>query len=505
VVYQGPGGEWRLTTKERTRVLLNSVFGVDIDQQAVEVTKLSLLLKVLEGGSPDALQREFWAAHERVLPDLGSNIKCGNSVIGPDYYERAQLAIFDQEEKDRINAFEWQTEFKEIIDAGGFDAVIGNPPYLSYSGRQAIEIPTEEREYFASHYAWEGWVTSHGLFIERSVRDLSAELVSLIVPDQVGHLDGYRAVRDAVMRHSRLREVRYWGERVFRGVVTPALTFVADRTHIGETKIISGPGQERLRGIRDGDPWIVSALGELVPKLRKRSLSLGDLVADPGVHTGNCSKQLIQDVAPDGKTTVPVLEGKQVARYSCQVPTKSLNVGYRARPGEYFTIRPRERYAAASFVIRQTAAYPIVGPREHAEYFRNSLLALYSPKDGMDVRYVVGLLNSRLIRLIYSQTVRESQQKAFPQVKVRSLRDLPIRDLKMSNAGDRRRHDEMVELVQEMLVLHKRLSAAQTPVDAVRISREIKVLDHNIDRLVYDLYELSDEEIQMVEESSPWP
>ncbi len=502
VLYQGMGGEWRLTTKERTRILLNNIYGVDIDQQAVEVTKLSLLLKVLEGGSPDALQREFWGAHERVLPDLGSSIKCGNSVIGPDFYEHGQLAMFDQEEKYRINAFEWQAEFKDIMASGGFDAVIGNPPYLSYSGRQAIEISAEERDYFASHYAWEGWVTSHGLFIERSVRDLSARLVSLIVPDQVGHLDGYKAVREAVTRHSRLGEVRYWGEKVFRGVVTPALTFVADKTHSGEARVIAGRGQVHLRAIHDGEPWMVTALGGLLPKLRKRSVSLGDLVADPGVHTGNSADKLILDVRPDGKNLVPVLEGKQVSRYSCDVPTKSLDLGYRARQGEYFTIRPRERYTAASFVIRQTAAYPIVGPREHADYFRNSLLALYSPVNGMDVRYVVGLLNSRLIRLIYSQTVQESQQKAFPQVKVRSLRDLPIRDVDLSSNVDRRRHDEMVDLVRQMLDLHKRLSAAKTPIDDEQIKRQIGVLDHKIDRLVFDLYELSDEETRLVEEPS---
>jgi hypothetical protein len=68
--------------------------------------------------------------HQRALPDLANNIKCGNSLIGPDFYRGKQLDLFDPEERMRINVFDWQTEFPEIMQSGGFDAVIGNPPYI---------------------------------------------------------------------------------------------------------------------------------------------------------------------------------------------------------------------------------------------------------------------------------------------------------------------------------------------------------------------------------------
>ncbi|MDA8238820.1 MAG: hypothetical protein M0Z67_00450 [Nitrospiraceae bacterium] len=87
VVYQAQGGDWHLTTAEKKRILLNNIYGVDIDSQAVEVTKLSLLLKVLEGENNQTLERQLRFFHERALPDLGDNIKCGNSLIGPDFYE----------------------------------------------------------------------------------------------------------------------------------------------------------------------------------------------------------------------------------------------------------------------------------------------------------------------------------------------------------------------------------------------------------------------------------
>ena len=128
VLCQGHKGEWKLTTAERKRILLNHIFGVDIDSQAVEVTKLSLLLKVLEGENEQTLSRQLKLFHERALPDLGNNIKCGNSLIGPDFSHGQQLSFLNEEEVYRINAFDWKTEFPEAMKSGGFDIVIGNPP-----------------------------------------------------------------------------------------------------------------------------------------------------------------------------------------------------------------------------------------------------------------------------------------------------------------------------------------------------------------------------------------
>ena len=108
---------------------------MDIDSQAVEVTKLSLLLKVLEGENNQTLERQMKFFHERALPDLGDNIKCGNSLIGPDFYDvnvGQHMPLFDDEERYRINVFDWNAEFPEIMKKGGFDAVIGNPPYITH-------------------------------------------------------------------------------------------------------------------------------------------------------------------------------------------------------------------------------------------------------------------------------------------------------------------------------------------------------------------------------------
>ena len=146
-LFQAGQDDWRLTTDERKRILLNNIYGVDIDPQAVEVTKLSLLLKVLEGENQQTLGRQLSFLQERVLPDLANNIKCGNSLIGPDFYDGQQLSMFDEDELYRINAFDWKAEFAGIMADGGFDAVIGNPPYVRIQTTKPQDVSFYNKHY----------------------------------------------------------------------------------------------------------------------------------------------------------------------------------------------------------------------------------------------------------------------------------------------------------------------------------------------------------------------
>ena len=120
-------GQWNLTIQEKKRILTTHIFGVDIDRQAVEVSKLSLLLKVLEGETDQTIGQQIQLFHERALPNLTENIKCGNSLIGPDYF--TGKLIVDPDEMQRINPFDWKQGFPDAMKTGGFDCIIGNPPY----------------------------------------------------------------------------------------------------------------------------------------------------------------------------------------------------------------------------------------------------------------------------------------------------------------------------------------------------------------------------------------
>ena len=209
-LYLAQGNEWRLTTSERKRILLNNIYGVDIDTQAVEVTKLSLLLKVLEGESNQTLANQLRMFHERALPDLGDNIKCGNSLVGPDFYQ--QQTMLDDEERYRVNVFDWEKEFPEITKAGGFDAVIGNPPYV----RQ--ESLADFKDYFASHYeAFDGVADLYAYMMERSAKLLrEGGRFSFIVSSSFLRTTYGEPLRRTLKKHAAiLRIVDFGGLPVF--------------------------------------------------------------------------------------------------------------------------------------------------------------------------------------------------------------------------------------------------------------------------------------------------
>jgi len=118
-----------LSLKKRREILTNNVFGTDIDFQATEVTTLSLYLKLLEEATlTETHQTSF--IKEKLLPDLRGNIVCGNAIVGSDYW-----GLFDDEEPDpteerTVNALDYSVAFRDVMRDGGFDSIVGNPPYV---------------------------------------------------------------------------------------------------------------------------------------------------------------------------------------------------------------------------------------------------------------------------------------------------------------------------------------------------------------------------------------
>jgi len=496
-VFRNKRGEWRLTAQKKKEILLNSIFGVDLDAQAIEVSKLSLLLKVLEGETEETVNVALKLFQDRALPDLGSNIRHGNSLIGTDFrtFGQMELALDDGE---AVHEFDWKSAFPRVFRDGGFDVVIGNPPYLSFGGRQAVEIPDRVRQYYSQNYESAGWPTAHTLFLERSLRLLSKRYVSFIVPDQVGHLGGYASIRQIANREGGIAEVRYWGEKIFRGVITPALTVVVDKEKPGcATDVFDKRGAATSGMILDGEPWTFSASAALIKRLRSNAFSLDTLVGDCGIRTTSAKDQVVDLSAAKGKF-LPVLEGKRVNRYSCEPPQIAVRLDSR-KP--IHNTGSDARFRAARFVIRQTASFPIVGPHEHATHFRNSLLALFAPEDGVHIHYLVALLNSRLMRFAYTETVRESQQRTFPQVKLAALRGLPMRRVDLTDAADRREHDALVRLVDDALTCQKKLVSEKNPLQKEALQRNFESFDAEMDRRIYELYALTESDVALIQAS----
>lgn len=151
-------GNLRLSFSAKSLILRQNLYGVDIDQQAVEVTMMSLYLKMLEG------ELGIQIPKQDKLPELKYNIRCGNSLIGPDIEKDHPLTL---EERQRINPFDWNSResgFGDILKSGGFDVVIGNPPYV----RQ--ESLSEFKRYFKEHYqSFDGGADLYVYFMEKGV------------------------------------------------------------------------------------------------------------------------------------------------------------------------------------------------------------------------------------------------------------------------------------------------------------------------------------------------
>lgn len=484
---QEANGNWQLSAGERRRILQEQLYGVDRDPQVLETARLTLLLQ-FHAGSADATREP--------PPDLSANLRQGDALIGPDICHAPGIESLTEEERATLLPLDWRTVCPAIMARGGFDAVLSNPPYLSYSGRQAVALLTPVRRYLRERYTRAGWPAAHAYFIEQATRQLARRRIAFVVPDQVGHLDGYAATRALL---TGVTEVRYWGEAIFTEAITPALTFITDKEYGGPVTIIECDGRAETVECVAGQPWRGSSDTALLTKLYSKSESLGTLVGDIGVHTGNCADALIFPTANAPVGTVPILEGKEIGRYRCAAPDRAFQRAYSPEPGEYFSTRPEARYADASFVIRQTASYPIVGPRRHATYFRNSLLALYPPTDGRSVEYLVGLLNSRLFRYLYNTIAREAGQRAFPQVKIGTLRRLPIRRLDLADPRDLTRHDAIVALARQLLVLHDGQDKATDTAECASRDAAIELTDQRLDALIYELYGLTTDEIAIID------
>ncbi len=226
LIPDGNGGH-RLSVIRKARILKNNLFGVDIDPQAVEITMMSLYLKALEG------EKSQLPPKQHLLPELKYNIICGNSLIGPDIYD--QGVLFGDEERDRINAFDWNSEsfgFGDIMKEGGFDGVIGNPPYVRI--QHLKEWAPFEAEYYKQRYkaAASGNYDIYVCFVERGleVLDKSGHL-GFILPHKFFNAKYGEGLRRLIADGKHLSHAVHFGDQqVFEGATNYTCLIFLDKS-----------------------------------------------------------------------------------------------------------------------------------------------------------------------------------------------------------------------------------------------------------------------------------
>ncbi|MDO9303488.1 MAG: TaqI-like C-terminal specificity domain-containing protein [Anaerolineales bacterium] len=494
----GQGGGWKLSVEKKKEILLNNIYGVDIDPQAVEVTKLSLLLKVIEDPGQLSL------LDERILPDLGRNIQCGNSLIGPDYWD-GQLMV-DEEERARVNAFDWKAAFPEVFAQGGFDAVVGNPPYV-----RPHNLEPEAKEYYWRTY--KSFVKKSDLyscFIEKSVSLLKPNgLCSFIVSNGWLRLDSFEELRKLLLDKTSIKTIIEFEDMVFDATVK-TLIFVLSNGYQRDNyvKVATTQASVNLSTLpfseiaQDDfkksykhifDLSIDTQTEQIKQKMVEKAVTLGSAFSLAfGLKTGD--DDLFLGMEKKTNQHKPLLRGANVHRYErtfageyvWYVPEKMTAHKKTARPGT------SERFEQPKVLIRDTGGALEGTYDDENFYVKDVLVVTHSTSNASLLKYLCGILNSRLMKFYY--------ETSFPTLHVQrdELASLPI-VINFSDPAEKAQHNKMVSLVERMLALQKSLKSTHNPQEADRLTREVSSVDKAIDGLVYELYGLSEDEVKIVE------
>jgi type I restriction-modification system DNA methylase subunit/predicted type IV restriction endonuclease len=526
-LYQGQGGAWHLTTAERKRILLNNIYGVDIDSQAVEVTKLSLLLKVLEDETDETLNRQRKLFHERALPNLGGNIKCGNSLIGPDFYDGKQMNMLATEEAQRVNVFDWQAEFPEIFKAGGFDAVIGNTPYGAY-------LYQEDKNYLTKKYPNQTYqLDSYLLFIERSVKNLLIKkgLFGMIMPNPWLTNLTQTKFRNFVTHNTKIIEIVHFKQKVFNKVTVDTEIVILqnqgnidDKTNVlivtSIEEFINGSNKNGIKSIlHEQRKWCNLNGGVINIFLEKneedlarkciynniplKNICLTNVGIKPyqiGKGTPPQNKDIVENRIFDSSERISseyrqYLRGKDINKYIiAPLEERFIKFGpWIAEP------RPAIDFSAEEKILMRQTGDSLIATLDTNRYLcLNNLHVIINRNNNYNIRYLLGLLNSNLLNWYY-HTLNPEVGEALAEIKKSNVENLPIRNIAFDNAAEKKKHDWMVTLVEQMLALHKQLTETKTGQEQTLIQRQIDATDQQIDKLVYELYELTPEEIKIVE------
>lgn len=260
-IFDGGSGQWYLTFAEKRRILLTHVRGVDIDASAVEVAQLSLLLKLVERETHSTLSHFSSVFKKKPLPSLDEIVKSGNSLVSQVEWEKAKPPMTGPL-LEKIRPFDWGHEFPNEMGRGGFDVVVGNPPYIriqsmaTYSAEEVAYYQDKNSPYLtAKHDNFD----KYALFIERSIMLLGpGGRIGVITPHKFMTIQAGRALRELIARPKMLEEIVHFGvKQVFADSSNYTCILILSRRGAGDVRL-EQPGP--LEKWRYGQPGAVSVL-----------------------------------------------------------------------------------------------------------------------------------------------------------------------------------------------------------------------------------------------------
>jgi hypothetical protein len=513
-LYATMGHEWRLTVKERKRILVDHIFGVDIDAEAVEVTKLSLLLKVLEGETPEQLD----LIHDRALPDLDENIKCGNSLIESDFVKKMQADLFSEEHLLQTNAFDWNAEFPTAFADNGFDAVLGNPPYILLQDEFRDDA---QLAYFRSRFKVAAFkIDTYHLFMERGLSlTKKGGVLSMITPSNFLTNNHLVELRRLILKETTVRELLVIEKGVFKGASVDNAIFALEG-HQASSKVF------RVQRVRpDGGGFAQVSVQEVSPKhaladdhvllIGGGDKPLRDLwkrlatssVALSSIADVNFGKQL-RDRKKFQKDVIDVKSLKAVPRTHRACYTGRDVTPYRVEWGGLAcldsTVAQRggcwdaaKQNAKNKLVTRQIGRTPAFGLDGAGYQCLNTMFMVNIQNSTYDPYFLLGVLNSPLMRVLWLDRFYD-QRHTFPKIKGTYLKLLPVPNLQAASTARAEAARRVVELTKELVRLHE-ASGDRSSGDQTRLSRQSNALAGAVDDELQALYGLTASDWKVVQ------
>jgi len=520
-------------------ILSNNLYGVDLNRESVEITKLSLWLKTANKHSQ--------------LTALDDNIKCGNSLI-------------DDPAVAGEKAFKWEEEFPDIMHDGGFDVVIGNPPY---AGRSS-SISEKEKIFVKSKYVTsEGKYELYQLFIEKCISLIKPQhsYVSLITPQTWLSLVQAKKLRKKILSQLSLEKIIFLGTGVFEASVD---TIIFSILSGNPTNNVGFYNSKAVFGSKSYNPSKIINITEIkspeyiipitsdgqsvdiLTRIASQSISLSELGDwKDGIKVVGKAKKFAFQYNKVNESFFPMVTGSDIDRYFCQwnglycCRDKQQIIAHDASD---IRLREEEIFKKNKILIRKTGNRMIATIDENKMYYEQSLFSYSLNTSQYDLKYILVLLNSKLSNYILKSNPF-SKKETFPQIRLHWLKDFPVK------TSDNEIQKPFIEKADEMLELNKKfhesinkflrfIESSYQPkklstklstfydlsfsdfvkelkkqkvslskqdefelmdlfevqkAKALGLQQEIEQTDKEIDRMVYELYGLTEEEIRIVE------
>ncbi|MFH0817439.1 MAG: N-6 DNA methylase [Candidatus Micrarchaeota archaeon] len=491
------GGDTDMLTESVSRntysILTKNLHGVDLDKKAVEITELNLLLR---------------AARKRGrLPLLSDNIRQGNSLISGTEEELEKYFGDRWEEK---HPFNWEEKFAEVMKEGGFDVVVGNPPYIRFDN-----LNEEEREYFFANFKTSVQKCDiFSFFIERGIDKLKdGGMLGFIVSSSWLSQHSFNKLRKLLLEKCLIKQIIKTPKNTFKEAAVDTLVLIIQKAKRGD--------KPEKNSILSGELTLSGSLSEIkhIPQSTfsksKDNLFLLDWDEDSeiieskfitgtvqmndicrlsfGIMTGDDSKFTYAE-RQHPEMDKKVIRGGNVKRYAIAWSGEYVWYNPKAMKQYKETARPGEpeRFETDKIVIKREGAGTITAALDKNKFYTIGSTFIVNRKDDkFDLRYILALLNSKLLNYWYSKRYKTVTQS------INSYQKLPV---KIASPFEQQ---PIIRLVDKMLSLNARLvELGDKKTDERReIEADIRKTDAEIDDLVYRLYSITEEERKIIETS----